>query len=282
MDVLIVGCGDLGSQLGEKLAAQGLQVTGLRRSAPSSFSGIKVFQGDVTRPETLAALEAAHPSILVYSVAADAQSDEAYQAQYVQGLQNTLARLLPSGSLRHVFFVSSTRPYGQASDQLLDENDLPIPADFGGQRLLEAESSLASLPCPSTVLRLSGIYGPGRTRMLKLASQPASWPANNTWTNRIHRDDAAAFMALLIQRQRQQLPLENLYLVTDSTPAPQHEVLHWIAECTHIGGLPETPPVSGGKRLSNTRMLATGFALRYPSYREGYAQLIQDQWHASV
>lgn len=231
--------------------------------------------GDVTHRETLEQLAEVRPKILVYSVAASEPSDEAYRTRYVDGLRNTLSALTPSDSLRHIFFVSSTRPYGQTTDQLLDELAPALASDFGGRRLLEAEALLATAPCPATVLRLSGIYGPGRTRMLQLATRPAEWPAVNNWTNRIHRDDAAAFIGLLIKRTLARDPLENLYIVTDSTPAPQHAVLRWIAQEMGISNLPETPVVQGGKLLSNARMLATGFQLRYPGYREGYAKELQ-------
>jgi nucleoside-diphosphate-sugar epimerase len=274
-DILIIGCGDLGSTLGQDLVAQGYRVAGVRRTPQPLPGGIATIAADVTNPVSLAPLAALRPAILIYSVAASAQSDEAYRAQYVEGLRNTLDALAPTGSVRHAFFVSSTRPYGQSSQDLLDETTPARPADFGGHRLLEAESLLAGAPFPGTALRLSGIYGPGRSRMLKLAAQTDNWPAQNSWTNRIHRDDAAAFIAFLVRRALDGEPLENCYIVTDSTPAPQHEVLRWIAGEMRQMDLPASPPVNGGKPLSNARMLATGFHLRYPSYREGYARELQ-------
>jgi nucleoside-diphosphate-sugar epimerase len=274
-DILIVGCGDLGTTLGQDLVLQGYRVAGVRRTPQPLPGGISTIAADVTDPASLAALAGLRPAILIYSVAASEQSDEAYRAQYVEGLRNTLNVLAPLGSVKHAFFVSSTRPYGQSSQDLLDEATPAQPSDFGGHRLLEAESLLATAPFPGTVLRLSGIYGPGRTRLLKLATQTAHWPAQNSWTNRIHRDDAAAFIAFLVQRALEGGALESCYIVTDSTPAPQHEVLRWIADEMGRKDLPAAPVVGGGKPLSNARMLATGFHLRYPSYREGYARELQ-------
>lgn len=270
-DILIVGCGDLGLAVARTLAAQGHRVTGLRRSAMPLPDGIPALAADVTQPHTLAPLAELRPAILLYCVAADAQTDDSYRAHYVDGLRNTLAALPPGGSLRHVFFVSSTRVYGQQTDALLDEDTAPLAADFGGERLLQAEALLDDAGCPATALRLSGIYGPGRTRLLRLADNPAQWPAQNSWTNRIHRDDAAAFIVLLIARALAQQPLARDYLVTDSAPVAQYEVLRWLAEQLGNTGVPATDPaLSGGKRLGNARMLSTGYALRYPSYREGY------------
>jgi nucleoside-diphosphate-sugar epimerase len=271
-DILIAGCGDLGSTLGQDLATRGYRVSGLRRTASPLPGAIRTLSGDVTQARTLNHLAELRPSILVYCVSADAQSDDSYRAHYVDGLRNILTALESADSLRHVFFVSSTRVYGQSTEELLDERTPAIPADFGGQRLLEAESLLATAACPGTALRLSGIYGPGRTRLLKLAANSADWPARNTWTNRIHRDDASAFIALLIQRVMNHEPVESCYLVTDSTPVPQYEVLRWLAGKMGAESLPAPDPaVIGGKKLDNARMLETGFALHYPSYREGYA-----------
>jgi nucleoside-diphosphate-sugar epimerase len=272
-DILIAGCGDLGSTLGQDLVAQGYRVAGLRRSGSPLPGGIRTLQGDVTQAPTLERLAELRPAILVYSVAANAQSDDDYRAHYVDGLRNTLAALHGYGSLRHVFFVSSTRVYGQSAENILDEETVAIPADFGGRRLLEAETLLESGPCPGTALRISGIYGPGRTRMLQLARQPGDWPARNSWTNRIHRDDAAAFIASLIQHAFEAEPIATRYIVTDSKPASQFEVLRWLAEKMGINITDvKDPPVDGGKRLDNARMLATGFRLRYPDYQAGYAR----------
>ena len=272
--VLIAGCGDLGQAVAAALCADRFDIHGLRRSTQVFPSGMAALQADVTRPDSLGALQALQPDILLYCVAADAQTDDSYRAHYVDGLRNVLAALDPA-HLRHVFFVSSTRVYGQRSDALLDESVTAKPADFGGERLLQAEGLLQGLACGTTVLRLSGIYGPGRTRMLRLAADPQRWPVENSWSNRIHRDDVAAFIAFLMQRVVAGRPVDRLYLVTDDLPVPQHDVLCWLAGQLGIDAT-QAPvsAVSGGKRLSNQRLRATGFQLNYPDYRAGYAQLL--------
>jgi len=273
--VLIVGCGDLGIKLAHQLQSQGFTPIGLRRSLhlDSSFECI---QADVTEPSALLSLSTLNPDFLVYCVAASAQTDESYRQHYVEGLCNVLAALNDATNLKHVFFVSSTRMYGQITDALLDENTVPQEMDFGGQRLLEAESMLkqARKSWSYTALRLTGIYGPGRNRMMNLAANPSNWPAQNTFSNRIHRDDAAAFIVHLIQMFLNAQPIEDCYVVTDNSPVSQYEVLHWIAEkmgTELTGALPE---VVGGKRMSNQRMLSTGFVLKYPNYKVGYLAML--------
>jgi hypothetical protein len=107
---------------------------------------------------------------------------------------------------------------------------------------------------------------------------PQAWPSNNSWTNRIHRDDAAAFIAHCVTKVDMGEVLAQVYLVTDSQPVPQYEVLQWLAgkqgvDMTAVA----IPPIAGGKRLSNRRMLDSGFSLRYPDYQTGYGQLLASE-----
>lgn len=273
--VLIAGCGDLGGAVADLLNQQGFAVTGVRHRQHSVPAGVRLIQADVTDAASLEQLATVRPKILIYCVAADAQTDESYKAHYVDGLRNVLEVLVPLNTLRHVFFVSSTRVYGQVTGDWLDENSPAQPSDFGGLRLREAESLLHALNIRHTVLRLSGIYGPGRTRLIQLARNPQTWPAKNSWTNRIHRDDAAAFIAHCVLKAEQGESLESLYLVTDSQPVSQHEVLRWLAARQGVDlDAMQLPPVEGGKRLSNRRLLESGFRLRYPDYQAGYGQLL--------
>jgi nucleoside-diphosphate-sugar epimerase len=197
--VLIVGCGDLGTAIAVRLQ-QKHEVIGLRVSDKLLPHGMQTIQADVTKPNMLEQLEKLSPDIIIYCVSAGGQTDEKYEASYVAGLKNVLTTQIQNASLQHVFFVSSTRVYGQITNDLLDENTPAIPADFGGERLLEAENALKALPCKSTSMRLSGIYGTGRLYLVNMSKDLSKWPQENHWSNRIHRDDAAAFIALMTNK----------------------------------------------------------------------------------
>jgi dTDP-4-dehydrorhamnose reductase len=110
--------------------------------------------------------------------------------------------------------------------------------------------------------------------MIDLAKSPERWPTQNSWTNRIHRDDAAAFIVFLTSQVLTSQLIETCYIVTDSNPVSQFEVLCWIAEKMNIKTEIIVPAIQGGKRLSNCRLLATGFKLQYPDYRAGYSALL--------
>lgn len=270
---LIIGCGDLGSAIAIRLIEFGLDVTGVRISNKPMPQNICLLQADVTDIDTLGSLKFLTPNILIYCIAATAQTDENYYAHYVLGLNNVL-QVVNRSQLRHVFFVSSTRVYGQVSKELLDEDTFATPSDFGGRRLLEAENALKSFPFNSTVLRLSGIYGPGRLRMINLVKNNDHWPSTNAYSNRIHRDDAAKFVAFLCKKVLNDELVDDVYIVTDSLPVSQYEVLNWIAEHLKLS-TKSAPAISGGKLLSNHRLLSTGFLMEYPSYKQGYTALIQ-------
>jgi nucleoside-diphosphate-sugar epimerase len=274
--ILIVGCGDLGTAIAKRLVDEEHEVIGLRRSV-QNLPRMQMLQGDVTDACSLKALVTLMPEVVIYCVAASGQTDVAYQAQYVTGLKNILASQSRNQQLQHIFFVSSTRVYGQETTALLDESISALPADFGGERLLEAEHLLINLPCNATALRLSGIYGPGRLRMINLAKSPQQWPSKNSWSNRIHRDDAAGFIVFLVQRILTEKAIASCYIVTDSKPVSQYEVLTWLAKRMQ-SALPANclEEAHGGKRLSNQLMLSSGFQLKYPDFSVGYQALLDE------
>ncbi len=280
MKVLIVGCGDLGSAVGRLLLAQGHQVAGVRRSSAALPEGMQAIVADVSVSADLPELSQFAPDVLLYCVAAGAHDDAAYRLAYVQGLRNVMQAVQSAANLQRVFFVSSTGVYGQLGDSLLDETIAPRPDGFSGQRMLEAERVLPQFSVPYTILRLSGIYGPGRTRLLRMAQTPAAWPSQNIWSNRIHRDDAAAFILFLMQRvthPTQAASLSDCYIVTDDKPVDQYSVLLWLAQQMGVDTSQVTvPAITGGKRLSNQRLRSTGFALQYASYQQGYTSLLAD------
>ena len=283
--VLIVGCGDLGSAIAKRLHPSHA-VIGLRQSDKLLPLGMQTIQADVTQPNSLKELRNLNPNIIIYCVAASAQTDENYQAHYVTGLKNILATQNTNTHLQHVFFVSSTRVYGQNSAEILDETTPAMPADFGGERLLEAENLLKSMlsnpsvqgrACKSTSMRLSGIYGKGRLYLVNMAKDLAKWPKENHWSNRIHRDDAAGFIVFMVEKAVKNQQVADLYIVTDDMPTQQYEVLSWLAHRQGINtSTYQVPIAQGGKRLSNQHLRKTGFELQYPNYQVGYSDILQN------
>ncbi|OOG54661.1 NAD(P)-dependent oxidoreductase [Rhodanobacter sp. B05] len=270
--VLLAGCGDLGLRVAHLLRQRGDAVYALRRNPPASGDqGIAWLRADLTRPESLRGLPSGITQ-LVYLPTPDRRDPAAYRATFVDGLQHLLGTL-EQATLRRVLFVSSSAVYGEHQGDWVDEDTPAAPMGFNGTALLEAEQLLAAQPVRAIVLRLAGLYGPGRLQLLdRLRAGTAQAPrAAPHWANRIHVDDAAAAIVHLLQLADPQA----CYLGTDSTPLPLHVLYDELARL--IGAPPPregpAPAGIGSKRLSNARLLASGFVPRWPDSRDGYAAL---------
>jgi len=271
--ILIVGLGDIGSRLATILVGQGHEVHGLRRR-PEPVPGVRLLQADVMRPATLT-LPAGLDYVYVILTPGE-YSDEGYRRTYVEGLANVLGALRGQ-ALKRVFFVSSTAVYAQDRGEWVDENSPAEPEDYNGRRLLEAEQLLRASGFASTAVRLAGIYGPGRLRLLNWVRAGRAVVAEPPqWTNRIHVEDCVGLLAFLLEKDSAGVTLDNIYIGVDSEPVPQHVVLDWLAGRM---GLPAVPRISAesegqNKRLSNSRSRRLGYAYVYGDYAAGYGQVL--------
>ena len=273
--VLIAGCGDVGCQLGLNLLDQGLEVYGLRRNINQLPDGIQGIAADLSDPETPRNLPAT--TIVVYAVAASRHDEDGYRRAYCEGLQHLLAGLPESP--RHLFFTSSTSVYHQNDNDWVDETSPTQPTSFSGQIMLEAEYIALHSKIPATIVRFSGIYGPGRNHLINQARSGRSAPTDPVlFSNRIHRDDCADVLAHLISRSLNGNPLARIYLATDDEPAPLHEVSEWLAEKLEVDITDRSAGRrTGSKRCSNRLLRATGYNFRYPTYREGYLSVLNPE-----
>jgi len=195
--VLLIGCGQLGTAIALALHSKGFDVVGARKSTQQLPVGMKTIQADVLDPQSLSQIKGVHAEYVIYCISANARTDAAYLQYYVQGLQHVIDVQATNTRLKRLFFISSTRVYGQVGDALLNEDTEALPNDFGGKRLLEAERLLEQCAYETTVLRLSGIYSQQRLYLLRMAQDIARWPQANGWSNRIHDHDILSPIANL-------------------------------------------------------------------------------------
>jgi nucleoside-diphosphate-sugar epimerase len=277
---LIAGCGYVGSALAERLGHDGHEVWGLRRRIVGLPEGVRPFEADLALPATLAGLPPGFD--FVFYMAAPGGSDDAlYRSAYVLGLGNLLATLERDLQRpRRVFFVSSTAVYATDDGSWVDEDSPTEPSHFSGRRLLEAEALLAASPFAYVVVRFGGIYGPRRNRLIeKVRTARARYHTRPPqYTNRIHRDDCAGALRHLMG-----LPSPaSLYLGVDSDPADEETVMNWLAgtlgaPSPQPAGRDDPRPTRGNKRCRNDRLLATGYELLYPTFREGYSAVLAER-----
>jgi nucleoside-diphosphate-sugar epimerase len=273
LNILIAGCGYVGSALAARLLADGHAVWGLRRNASRLPGGVHPVEADLSAPDSLDALPD-DLDYVFYTAAAGGYDEVRYRATYVEGPRNLLVALAAQQQpLRRIFCTSSTGVYAQYDGEWVDETSPTEPTHFSGTAMLEGERVFREAPFPATAVRLGGIYGPGRTQTIdRIRDRVMTCPAEPSFLNLIHRDDCAGILHHLMQIENP----DDLYLGVDCEPAERGALYRWLAE---LIGVPAPPVVDsepegrrarGNKRCSNARLLAAGYTFAYPTYREGF------------
>lgn len=279
LSALIVGCGDVGGRLARQLLASGWHVSGLRRSIGQLPAGVQPVAADLANAQIPASWPERTPDYLVYCVAASQHDEAGYQAAYVDGLRNVLSWLHARGQQpRRLLFVSSSSVFAQQDGQWVDETAPTEPSGYSGKIMLQAEQLALTSGIPASVVRLTGIYGPGREWLLSQVRQGyrvAEEP--RLYGNRIHAEDAASLLAYLLAADARGQVLEDCYIGVDDDPAPLADVVAWLREYLGVTEWSDEQRVrrTGSKRCSNARARALGWAPVYPSYKEGYAAILQ-------
>jgi len=274
MHVLIAGCGYVGTALAGLLLQNGHVVYGLKRNVSTLPAGVIAVQGDLTDPDTLTNLPQ-NIDTLVFLPTPASRDRAAYQAIFLDGWKNLWYSLknTPERSL----LISSTAVFGQSDGSLVNEETEPVPARFNGEILLQMEQLAAACTDRLVIARFAGIYGPGREGMIRLAESDGLEVQQSPpyFTNRIHRDDAAAALFHLLTLDMPQ----TLYLVSDDRPTARFDLLSWM---TNSVGKPLPTGLSRGqadcgKRVDNQRIRDSGLQLRYADFRAGYSAILKDR-----
>ncbi|MEB3754680.1 NAD-dependent epimerase/dehydratase family protein [Acinetobacter sp. MD2(2019)] len=267
MNILFIGYGKTSQRVAKQLFADGHQIYTMSRSVKiDPFA-----QHDI---QDLQHLDLSHyPAIdWVYVVLSPSErSVEGYQKTYVDTVAPTV-KALQGHPVQRVVVVSSTRVYGEDTGQAIDDETPPNPQDPQAQILLNMEQLWQqAYPEQCTIIRPSGIYGYSVARLQNM-SDVKSYP-NLHWTNRIHIDDLASFLAYLTR-----LPYSSIassYLLSDSKPMPMHEILQWFQQQR---GQPVLQLLDStlqtGKRIYATRLYCSGFVLAHRNCFEVYQQLL--------
>ena len=276
LKILLAGCGDIGQRLGENLALQH-ECFGLRRDIKKISGPIIPLQANLTdRPQILSILKQEF-DVIVATLTPDEFTESGYRRAYIDTASSLAEVLKITPKMpRLVIWVSSTGVYGE-NHKWVDEDSPTDPNTFSGNALLKAEQIISDLPCDTCVVRFSGIYGNTTKGILKSVLNGVGRPKLPLqWSNRIHFDDCVGTLKHLIENHASGFSLESIYIATDCEPVTQHELRKWISVQLKIT-LTEQP--SGGpirRRLSNKRLLDSGYVFKFPTFREGYKSLIAD------
>lgn len=273
--IQVAGAGYLGARIAGFFRAQNQKVSVLIRdpSRNEDFArkGILPYAVDLTRPETLKLVPPADFNII--SVAPDESTEKAYEDIYLKGVRNYLNHLSAQPRKpRLIVYISSTAVWKDGQGESVNEDTPAEPHHRKSEILLEAEKQILESGFPAIILRLSGIYGPGRNRLKPLLAK--TWPSDthDRYMNMIHADDVAPMLPVLFNGA----DLGQVYIVSDDEPVKRSDFLAWL--CPKIGA--EIPPVDSGhvtgKQIRNQKLKSMGIQLKYPTFREGYEMILRN------
>lgn len=277
MNTLLLVGGDLCERTAARLDPAQWRLIGLRRSRikPSPENSITWYAGDLANPESLSFLSTGQfteISHILYAPSPNSRTAAAYTDVYSVGLSRLLNALSPSctAQLQRCVLVGSSAVWGP-SDDWVDETTPTENTNFRTASLLDAEAALTELLSPrvGVTLRLSGLYGAERLRLLKgiQAGTITAPDGPGHWANRIHIDDAAKACAHLLGMVEPQ----PLYVGTDDHPMQTAELYDSLARLMDVPSPARRLQAPSGKRLSNARLRASGWIPEWPNALEWYA-----------
>jgi nucleoside-diphosphate-sugar epimerase len=287
--LVIFGCGYIGSALAGEALDRGFQVTALTRNPAKAAvlraAGIPTVIGDLAESEWHDQIPAA-PEMAVNCVSSGGGGIEGYRRSYVEGMASIAAWARRRGPVGTFVYTSSTSVYAQDGGGVVDET---APAGQDGDRgrlLFEAETQLRSgqageAPCWRRwfILRLAGIYGPFRQRLLDQVRAGEVAGTGSHHLNLIHRDDAVA--AILACLGAPGAIANEIFNVADDGAAPKAAIVSWLAERLAVPAPRFTGQPMEGRTATPDRVIANaklrarlGWRPLYPSFREGYASLL--------
>ncbi|MFL2931723.1 MAG: NAD-dependent epimerase/dehydratase family protein [bacterium] len=275
--ILIAGCGYVGNELGERLSSQGHEVWGIKREINSIHPSIQSISADLSKKDTLQILPK-DIDYVFYMPSPGVRKENVYNNVFLKGIRNLVECIEEKKyDIKKIFFISSTSVYAQNSGEWIDENSSTKPKSSTAKIILQTENYLLNNYFKTTIVRFSGIYGPGRTGFLNKMINDGKTFSHNRFTNRIHRDDCANALIHLMNLPNS----ENIYLVSDNEPTDLSELAKWIIEKKGFEneGLKyltkiEFDKTKSNKRCLNKKLIDSGYKFLFPSFREGYKTII--------
>ena len=262
--VLIAGCGYVGTATADLFHRSGWEVEGWTSSEESARELARkpypVHAVDFTSADAIQS--PGKFDAVIHCASSRGGGADAYRRIYLEGAKN-LAASYPDSLL---LFTSSTSVYAQHNGEWVTEDSPAEPGTETGRILRETEEFL--LARGGVIARLAGIYGPGRSALLrKFLAGSATIDPEPRFLNQAHRDDIATALVLLTERAA-----AGIYNVSDNHPILQRDAYAWLA--AHLGRpLPPTVAPAAerkrgntNKRVSSDKLQALGWHPRYPTF----------------
>jgi len=280
--VLIIGYGDIGRRVAILCRQRGWQVNALTRQAVTathmSSHGLIGHVGDLDQPQKFPVLPTAASLVFYFAPPPPHGEDDPRLSAFLGAIPATAAP-------RKIIYISTSGVYGDRQGEWVTEQSAVKPTTDRARRRLAAEQHLHDWEqrsgVPTVILRVGGIYGPGRLPVERLRrGTPVLRQHECGYTNRIHADDLATVCVAAAERGH------GVYNVSDGHPSTMTEYFNGVAD---LYGLPRPPQISRAqaqavlsgemlsylaesRRLDNSKILnELGIRLRYPTLDKGLA-----------
>ena len=277
--VLIAGCGYVGVATADLFHVARWEVEGWTRSEQSaaqlSAKPYRVRPVDLANPDAVAR-SGGDFDLVIHCASSHGGGAESYRRIYFEGARTLIEMLRPNRFL----FTSSTSVYGQTNGEWVDENSPAEPRHETGRILRETEELVRQKS--GTIARLAGIYGPGRSALLRkfLSGEARLENGGVRYQNQAHRDDIAAALFHLAT-----LPDDpGIVNLTDNEPLTERDCYTWLATKLNHPLPPESVATTGrkrgtsNKRVSNQKLRALGWVPRFPSFRVGMEESVLQRY----
>lgn len=272
--VAILGCGYVGQAVAQHWVAQGLQVTAttttLQRLAELEAIATTATLARGDNPASLQKLLADQDTLLV---SVGAPRADAYAETYLETAK-TLTAVLPETSVRQVIYTGSYAVYGDRQGAWVTEDSPVAPANPNGEILVETEQMLLSARTAQRqvcVLRLGGIYGPGR-ELIKIfgraagSTRPGDGSDASNW---VHWDDIVG--AIDFARSHH---LDGLYNLVQDNPTSVKELLDHLMATHHLPAVQwdasQTSTRPYNARVSNQKLKAAGYSFIHTAFHDSF------------
>ena len=268
--IVIAGCGFVGLAAARVFHSAGWEVLGLTHSQESAEAlrgeAFPVAACDISDADAVRGIAAQFgekAGAVIHCASSGRGGAEAYRSVYLEGARN----LLEAFASARLLFTSSTSVYAQTDGALVNENSPAEPPRETGRLLRETESLV--LARGGSVARLAGIYGPGRSVLLRkfFTGEAVIEGDGGRIVNQVHRDDIASALRVLVEKNA-----TGIFNIADDAPMPQREIYAWLAQ-RFASPLPPTGPIDPNrkrgwtsKRVSNAKLRALGWQPAFASF----------------
>lgn len=278
----IIGLGDIGLRVARLATAMNLKVYGFSRGNKfphdTTVSDAEFNYCDLDNPESLAELDLRNAPLLYCAPPPGGGKSDTRVA-------NFLGRIKPGREPAKIIYISTTSVYGECGNETVTEERAPNPSNHTAIRRCDAEQRFRAWCAERTVqlviLRVSGIYGPGRIPLQRINSQePLLNDAETGYTNRIHSDDLAQICIAALEKGED----GDIFNVSDGEESKMTDYFNAITDLMGVERLPQVSLeearkvmsplmfsyMTESRKVSNRKMLEKlGVKLMYPTMLEG-------------